>query len=33
MPAPGGKITDLPEIIAYVLAHAAGYAWGVLVNP
>ncbi len=33
MPAPGGKFTDLPEIIAYVLAHAAGLAWGVLVNP
>ena len=33
MPAPGGKFTDLPEVIAYVLAHAAGLAWGVLVNP
>ena len=33
MPAPEGKLTDLPEISAYVLAHAAGLAWGVAVNP
>jgi len=33
MPAPRGKLTDLPELSAYVIAHAAGYAWGYLVNP
>jgi hypothetical protein len=33
MPAPRGKLTDLPEILAYVLAHAAGLAWGFTVNP
>jgi hypothetical protein len=33
MPAPGGKLTDLPELTAYVLAHAAGLAWGFVVNP
>jgi hypothetical protein len=33
MPAPQGKLTDLPEISAYVLAHAAGIAWGLAVNP
>ena len=33
MPAPRGKLTDLPEISAYVLAHAAGVAWGLAVNP
>jgi hypothetical protein len=33
MPAPRGKLTDLPEISAYVLAHAAGLAWGFAVNP
>ena len=33
MPAPRGKLTDLPEISAYVLAHAAGIAWGTIVNP
>ena len=33
MPAPRGKLTDLPEIAAYVLAHAAGFAWGFTVNP
>ena len=33
MPAPRGKLTDLPEISAYVLAHAAGMAWGLAVNP
>ena len=33
MPAPRGKLTDLPEISAYVLAHAAGIAWGATVNP
>ena len=27
------KLTDLPEIGAYVLAHAAGIAWGFGVNP
>ncbi len=33
MPAPRGKLTDLPEITAYVLAHAAGIAWGWAVTP
>jgi hypothetical protein len=33
MPAPRGKLTDLPEIGAYVLAHAAGLAWGIVANP
>jgi hypothetical protein len=33
MPAPRGKLTDLPELAAYVLAHAAGVAWVFLVNP
>ncbi len=33
MPAPQGKLTDLPELSAYVLAHAAGLAWGFTVNP
>ena len=33
MPAPRGKLTDLREIAAYVLAHAAGIAWGLAVNP
>ena len=33
MPTPRGKLTDLPEISAYVLAHAAGIAWGTIVNP
>jgi hypothetical protein len=33
MPAPGTKLTDVPEITAYVLAHAAGIAWGFAVNP
>jgi hypothetical protein len=33
MPAPRGKLTDVPEIAAYVLAHAAGFAWGFTVNP
>jgi phosphotransferase system glucose/maltose/N-acetylglucosamine-specific IIC component len=33
MPAPAGKFTDLPEIAAYVLAHAAGIACGFIVNP
>jgi len=33
MPAPKGKFTDLPELAAYVLAHAAGVAWAFLVNP
>lgn len=33
MPAPAAKITDLPEIAAYVLAHAAGIACGFVVNP
>jgi hypothetical protein len=32
MPAPKGKLTDLPEMVAYVLAHAAGLAWGLTVN-
>ena len=33
MPAPAGKLTSVPEIAAYVLAHAAGFAWGLTVNP
>jgi len=33
MPAPRGKLTDLPEISAYVLAHVAGIAWGTIVTP
>jgi len=33
MPAPRGKLTDLPEIGAYVLAHVVGIAWGILANP
>ena len=33
MPAPRGKLSDPPEILAYVLAHAAGIAWGFAVNP
>src|SRR5262245_208344 len=33
MPAPAGKLTDLPEILAYVLSHAAGIACGYVVNP
>jgi hypothetical protein len=28
-----GKFTDLPEIAAYVIAHAAGLAWGMTVSP
>ena len=32
-PSPGAKFTDLPELSAYVLAHAAGLTWGVFVNP
>lgn len=32
MPAPRGKLTDLPDITAYVLAHAAGLAWAYAVN-
>jgi hypothetical protein len=33
MPAPRRKLTDLPDISAYVLAHAAGIAWALAVNP
>ena len=33
MPAPRGKLTDLREIVAYVIAHAVGLAWGFGVNP
>jgi len=33
MPAPRGKLTDLPELGAYVLAHAAGIVWGIVANP
>jgi hypothetical protein len=33
MPAPRRKLTDLPEIAAYVIAHALGLTWGVAVNP
>src|SRR5437762_2786790 len=33
MPAAGRKLTDFPEIVAYVLAHAAGIAWGMTVTP
>ena len=27
------KLTNLPELGAYVIAHAAGLAWGFLVSP
>jgi hypothetical protein len=30
---PRGKLTDLPDLSAYVLAHAAGIAWALAVNP
>ena len=33
MPAPKGKLTDLPELGAFVLAHALGLVWGVAANP
>ncbi len=33
MPAPPGKLTNLQEVFAYVLAHAAGIAWGFTANP
>ena len=33
MPTSGTKLTDPPEIAAYVLAHAAGLAWGFVVTP
>lgn len=33
MAAPAGKLTDLPELAAYVLAHVAGLAWAMAVNP
>ena len=33
LPAPPAKFTDLREISAYVLAHAAGIAWGATINP
>jgi hypothetical protein len=33
MPAPRGKLTDLPDISAYVLVHPAGIAWALAVNP
>ena len=33
MPAPAGKFTDLPEVSAYVIAHAAGIACGFVINP
>jgi hypothetical protein len=33
MPAPRGKLTDLPELGAYVLAHVVGIAWGIIANP
>ena len=33
MAAPKGKITDLPDLSAYVLAHAAGFAFALTVNP
>jgi hypothetical protein len=29
----GAKLTSLPELFAYALAHAAGLAWGSVVNP
>jgi len=32
-PAPPPKFSDLPELSAYVLAHAAGIAGGAAVNP
>ena len=33
VPAAPAKFTDLREILAYVLAHAAGIAWAFTVNP
>src|SRR5512137_1809662 len=33
MAAPKGKLTDLPDLSAYVLAHAAGFAFALTVNP
>jgi len=33
LPPPLPKFTDPREIGAYVLAHAAGFAWGFTVNP
>jgi hypothetical protein len=33
MPSPKGKLTDVRELTAYVLAHAVGYAWAIAVNP
>ncbi len=32
-PTASPKFTDLRELAAYVLAHAAGMAWGFIVNP
>jgi hypothetical protein len=33
MAAPKGKLTDLPDLSAYVLAHAASFAFALTVNP
>ena len=33
MAAPKGRITDGPDLLAYVLAHAAGFAFALTVNP
>jgi hypothetical protein len=33
MPAPQGKLTNLPEIGAYAIAHALGLVWAVAANP
>jgi hypothetical protein len=32
-PAPPESLTDLPEVGAYVIAHAAGIAWNAIVTP
>lgn len=33
MAAPKGRITNGPDLLAYVLAHAAGFAFALTVNP
>ena len=33
MAAPKGRITSGPDLLAYVLAHAAGFAFAFMVNP
>lgn len=33
MPAPQAKLTDAPEVTAYVIAHVAGLVWAYTANP